>query len=151
MSRSVDLFIACREPLEVVAQTVAKLTKFQVVPGEGESWLVQDGDVHAVLGEHRYPDHAELPLGRYRYALSARVPDTVRPQDSAPAALLRRVAQMLQENCPPWLVLMVLDFQYKDNPTKPGPEVEADRATTADPAANPDPAATPDPAGTAAF
>ena len=169
MSRSVDLFIASPQALGAVAETVGKLTGFRVSPGEGESWVVQDGDVHAVLGEHCYPDDGELPLSRYRYAISARVPDTVRPQDSAPAALLRQVAHKLQgqnlraqnpeaqnpeaqnpeaqnlrADNPPWMVLMVLDLQYKDDPTKPGPKIE--RAPEFEPASEPESASEIEPA-----
>ena len=114
MSRSLDLFIASPDPLETVAQTVAGLTGFQVTPAEAGGWVVQDGEVRAVLGEHRHLGDGELPLGHYGYALSAEVQDTVRPQDSAPAALLRQVAQKLLEKSG-WMTLMVLDLQFREH------------------------------------
>jgi hypothetical protein len=112
MSRSVDLFIACPDPLDGVAQAIATLTGFDVTPDGPGVWIVKDGEVRAVLREHAHPDDTELPLSRYPFAVSAAVPDGVRPQDSAPAALLRQVVHKLQSK-PEWMTLMVLDMQYR--------------------------------------
>lgn len=113
MSRSVDLFIAAPDPLETVAETVAGLTGFSVSPGEPGTWSVRDGDVRAVLGENPHTRDGHPPLGRYAYVLTATVPDGIRPQDSAPAALLRQVAHKLQGKSD-WIMLMVLDLQYRN-------------------------------------
>ena len=127
MPRSVDLFICSPDPLDAVAKTVADLAGFEVTPGESGSWIVRDGSVQAVLDEHRRSDAGELPLSRYPYVMSAEVPDGVRPQDSAPAALLRQVVQKLQAK-PGWMTLMVLDMQYRETPSQEvaaSPEVPA--------------------------
>ena len=75
--------------------------------------MLQEGDVEATLAEHPYCDDGDLPFSRYRFALSARVPNDVRPHDTAEAALLRRVAQQIQQG-PAWPVLLVHDLQYRD-------------------------------------
>ena len=138
MSRSVDLFICNPDPLAAVAQTVASVTGFNVEPGESGVWIVRDGDVTAVLGERRYTDE-ELPLSRYRYAMSAEVNDGVRLQDSPPVALLRRVVEKLQGK-PDWMTLLVLDMQYRGAAAEPptstavaaeGPETPANREVPA--------------------
>ncbi|HEX6394791.1 MAG TPA: hypothetical protein VFZ97_15250 [Acidimicrobiales bacterium] len=112
MSRSVDLFIATPVPLETVAETVAGLTGFSVSPGQPGTWLVRDGDVCAVLSENRHSRDGHPPLDRYAYSLTATAPEGTRPQDSAPAALLRQVGHKLQEKSG-WMMLMVLDLQYR--------------------------------------
>jgi hypothetical protein len=85
------------------------------VEPDGCSWRLTDGEVHAVLSEHRYRDDGDLPLGRYRFALSARLPNDVRPHDTPEATMLRRVAQQIQRG-PGWPVLLVHDLQYRDRP-----------------------------------
>lgn len=117
MPRSVDLFIASQDPLETVAQAVGGIEGVRLTARDG-TWQVQDGEVHAVLGAHVHSSDHEVPLGGYQYVASAEVPDTVRPQDSAQAALLRKVAQRLQDG-PSTLVLMVLDLQYRGNADQP--------------------------------
>jgi hypothetical protein len=123
MSRSVELFICSPDPLDAVARTVASATGFKVDPGESGVWIVRDGEVRAVLGEHRYTDE-ELPLSRYRYAMSAEVNDGIRLQDSPPVALLRRVVETLQGK-PEWMTLLVLDMQYRGAAAKPPPGTAA--------------------------
>jgi hypothetical protein len=86
-----------------------------VVEPDGRSWRLTDGEVHAVLSENRYRDDGDLSLGRYPFALSARVPNDVRPHDTLEASLLRRVAQQIHRG-PGWLVLLVHDLQYRDRP-----------------------------------
>lgn len=115
MSRSVDLFIEADLPLGDLAGAVASQcdVRLSADPDHG-CWVVQDGPVRAVLAPHRYVDDGELPLSRYPYALSARV-GAGRPQDSAEAALLRRIGHRLQESSG-WPVLLVLDLQYRDTP-----------------------------------
>jgi hypothetical protein len=128
MPRSVDLFISSPDPLEAVSQAIAEATGFGVEPASDGSWVVRDREVDAVLSEHGRPDDGELPLSRYPYVLSGTVEDAVRPQDSAPAALLRQVAQKLQEKSG-LMMLMVLDLQYREAPGRrhgaPSPEVPA--------------------------
>jgi hypothetical protein len=118
MPRSVDLFIESQDPLETLAEFVAGIEGVVVTPVEEGRCLVQDGEVRAVLGAHRLAGEGELALGRYRYAASAEVPDTVRPHDSAQAVLLRKVAQRLQEKSSA-TVLMVLDLQYRGKLDQP--------------------------------
>ena len=112
MPRSVDLFIESQDPLETLAESVSGIEGVTVTAVEEGRCLVQDGEVRAVLGVHRLAGEGELALGRYRYAACAEVPDTVRPQDSTQAVLLRKVAQRLQEKSSA-TVLMVLDLQYR--------------------------------------
>ncbi len=76
-------------------------------------WVLEEGDTRATLAEHPYCDDGDLPFTRYRFALSARVSNDVRPHDTAEAALLRRVAQKIQQG-PTWPVLLVHDLQYRE-------------------------------------
>ena len=118
MPRSVDLFIESQDPLDTLTESVAGIEGVVVTPIEEGRYLIQDGEVRAVLGGHRVSGEGEPALGEYRYAASAEVPDTVRPQDSAQAVLLRKVAQRLQEK-PSASVLMVLDLQYRGKLDQP--------------------------------
>jgi hypothetical protein len=143
MSRSVDLFIGGAATLEEVAAAVGGLPDATVTADpERRRWLLQVGDVRAVLGQHPYLDDGDLPFSQYPYALSVRTGDDTRPQDSAGTALLRRVAQHIQGGLT-WPVLLVLDLQYRD----PGPT----RSNGAGPAGPAGPAAAgTSPAGSAA-
>jgi hypothetical protein len=125
MPRSIDLFIASQDALQTVAAAVSETEHVRVAPGDGESWIVEDGDVRVVLRRHDLAGDHDVPLGRYPYVATAEVPDTVRPQDSPPAALLRRVAQQLERE-PSVVALLVLDLQYRaaGGATEP-PEVHA--------------------------
>lgn len=118
MPRSVDLLIESQDPLETLAESVAGIEGVVVTPVDEGRYLVQDGEVRSVLGAHRLSGEGEPSFRRYRYAASGEVPDTVRPQDSAQAVLLRKVAQRLQEKSSA-SVLMVLDLQYRGKLDQP--------------------------------
>jgi hypothetical protein len=114
MSRSVDLFIDADLSLDEVADGVGRQAGSPLsVEPDGRSWRLTNGEVQAVLSEHNYRDDAGLPLSRYRFALSARVPNDVRPHDTLEATVLRRVAQQIHRG-PGWSVLLVHDLQYRD-------------------------------------
>lgn len=114
MSRSVDLFIDADMTLDDFAVALRERLELRLTHDlEQCRWLLSDGDVTAVLHEHPYADDRQLPFTRYRFALSARVPNETRPQDSAQAACLRRVAAKIQQG-PAWPQLLVLDLQFKD-------------------------------------
>lgn len=114
MSRSVDLFIACPEPLEAVAAKIADIAKAVVVAGpDGRRWEIRDAATTATLYEHRYLDDGDLFLSRYQYVLSGRTAAESRPQDTPEAAFLRRVGSALQQ-ATSWPVLLVLDLQYRE-------------------------------------
>jgi hypothetical protein len=121
MSRSVDLFIDTDLSLDELAEGVGRQVGSPLaVEPDGRGWRLSDGEVHAVLSEHRYRDDGDLTLSRYRFALSARLPNDVRPHDTAEAMLLRRVAQQIQRG-PGWPVLLVHDLQYRDQAVGSGP------------------------------
>jgi hypothetical protein len=116
MSRSVDLFIDADAPIDEVAANLGELLGSPLAEGPGpRTWLLQEGTVEAVLTCHPFLDDGELLLSRYRYALSARVPNTVRVQDAPETALLRHVAErVLRGSHLP--ALLVFDLQYRDRP-----------------------------------
>ena len=98
MSRSVDLFIDADLPLDELAGALGRQTGSSLVPEADQArWVLQEGDARATLAEHPYCDDGDLPFSRYRFALSARVSNDVRPHDTAEAALLRRVAHQIQQ------------------------------------------------------
>jgi hypothetical protein len=116
MSRSVDLFIDADIPLDELAGALERHTGTPLVPEPDETrWILEEGDTRATLAEHPYGDDGDLLFTRYRFALSARVANDVRPHDTAEAALLRRVALKIQQG-PTWPVLLVHDLQYRDRP-----------------------------------
>ena len=121
MSRSVDLFIDADLSLDELAGGVGRQVGSPLVlEPDGRCWRLTDGEVHAVLADNRYRDDGDLSLSRYRFALSARLPNDVRPHDTAEASLLRRVAQQIQRG-PGWPVLLVHDLQYRDRLVGAGP------------------------------
>jgi hypothetical protein len=114
MSRSVDLFVGTDLPLHQLAIEMGSHIGCRLVAdAEKPQWTLREGDVAATLAEHPYANDTNLPLTRYRYALSARVANTARPGDTPEAAMLRRVAHKIQQG-PGWPVLLVLDLQYRD-------------------------------------
>jgi hypothetical protein len=119
MSRSIDLFIDAEQPPAEVASAIGRLLGSDPMedPDTG-AWLLSQGDVEASLSEHRYVDQAHLPFTRFRYALSARVPNTVRLQDAPAASLLRQIADLTQRRLG-WPALLVMDLQYRDQPVDP--------------------------------
>jgi hypothetical protein len=120
MSRSVDLFIDADVPLEELAGALGRqLGAPLAIEPDQTAWRLRDGEVEAILAEHPYGDDGELLFTRYRFALSARLANDVRPHDTPEAALLRRIAQKIQQG-PAWPVLLVHDLQYRDNPVGAG-------------------------------
>jgi hypothetical protein len=119
MSRSIDLFIDAAQPPDEVAAALGRLLESNLIedPDTG-AWLLSHGDVQADLTEHRYADDGELTFSRFRYSLSARVPNTVRPQDAPATTLLRRIAGLTQRQLG-WPVLLVIDLQYRDQQAEP--------------------------------
>jgi hypothetical protein len=114
MSRSVDLFIDAGLSLEELAAELGRVlgTPLAAQPDQA-GWLVQQGQVQATLAEHPYGDDGDLLFSHYRFALSARVANEVRPHETAEAAFLRRVALKIQQG-PGWLLLLVHDLQYRE-------------------------------------
>jgi hypothetical protein len=127
MSRSVDLFIDADLSLDELAGALGRQAGAPLVAEPDHvSWRLQDAEVHAILAEHPYGDDGNLLFTRYRFALSARVPNEVRPHDTAEAALLRRTAVKIQQSHPTWPVLLVHDLQYRDHelPSRPAPAAD---------------------------
>ena len=122
MSRSVDLFIDADVSLDELAGALGRQTGAPLVAEpDRASWRLQEGEAHAILAEHPYGDDGDLLFTRYRFALSARVPNEVRPHDTAEAALLRRIALKIQQARAGWPVLLVHDLQYRDQEGPSGP------------------------------
>ena len=122
MSRSVDLFIDADVPLEELASALEHHAGMHLVAEPDQArWVLQEGDTRATLAEHPYGDDGDLLFTRYRFALSARVSNDVRPHDTPEAALLRRIAQKIQQG-PTWPVLLVHDLQYRDRTQEPRSE-----------------------------
>ncbi len=114
MSRSVDLFIDLDPPIESVVERIGRLIPFRLRPGEvPDRWSLDEGEVHAELHAHPYIDDGELMFGRYRWALSCRVGNGVRPADAPETALLRVVSEALQRGG--IAALLVHDLQYRDD------------------------------------
>lgn len=113
MSRSVDLFIDLEPPIDSAAAEIQKLTGFTLESGEMPgTWTLQEGEVHAELHAHPYVDDGDLLLGRYRWALSCRVPSGVRLADAPETTLLRLISEALQKGG--IATLLVHDLQYRD-------------------------------------
>jgi hypothetical protein len=114
MSRSIDLFFDAGPPPDEVATALGRLLGSNLTEDpETGAWLLSRGEVQAHLTEHRYADDGDLPFTRFRYSLSARVANTVRPQDAPATALLREIADLAQHRLG-WPVLLVMDLQYRD-------------------------------------
>jgi hypothetical protein len=114
MSRSVDLFIDADVPLDELAGALGRHAGSSLIPEADQNrWILQEGDSRATLAEHPYADDGDLPFSHYRFALSARVSNDVRPHDTPEAALLRRVARQIQQGST-WPVLLVHDLQYRE-------------------------------------
>jgi hypothetical protein len=114
MSRSVDLFIDADVSLEDLAAALGRLLSTPLVAEpDRPGWVLREEELRAVLAEHPYGDDGDLLFTRYRFALSARVSNDVRPHDAPEAAWLRRVALKIQQG-PTWPVLLVHDLQYRE-------------------------------------
>ncbi|HUJ65739.1 MAG TPA: hypothetical protein VLX59_09395 [Acidimicrobiales bacterium] len=115
MSRSIDLFIDTEQPVNELAGAIGELLAHRLVedPATGV-WSLTDGEVEARLSEHPYVDDGDLPFTRFKYSLSARVANSVRPQDAPATALLRRTAELVQRQLG-LSVLLVMDLQYRDH------------------------------------
>jgi len=133
MSRSIDLFLDTDQPPDEVAGALGRLLDANLTedPNTG-AWLLSQGEVQADLTEHPYADDGDLPFSRFRYSLSARVANTVRPQDAPAAILLRRLADLTQRRLG-WPVLLVMDLQYRDQQTEPSSAAREAGQAGADP------------------
>jgi hypothetical protein len=110
VSRSVDLFVSSDASLEELAAVIADRADLTPDgPADGGGVLLRDGDLSAVLHEHRFQDDGDLVLRPYRYALSLRTTVSGHLGVSEETALLRRVAATLPDHP----VLLVLDLQYR--------------------------------------
>jgi hypothetical protein len=113
MSRSVDLFIDADVSLEEMSEVLGRYLGGPLRPDGDARWVFDQGELRVLLSEHPYRDDGELLFSRYRFALSARVANDGRPQDSPEAGLLRSVAGQIQRG-PAWPFLVVHDLQYRD-------------------------------------
>jgi len=126
VSRSIDLFIRSSKAIDEVVSDVTRLTELTFVPaGTTETWILDEGEVHAELRAHSFVDDGDLLLERYQYALSARVELGVRPADSKEAQILRRVSERLRNGA--MESLLVHDLQYRDGGS--GADAEAPEAS----------------------
>ena len=157
MSRSVDLFIDVAVPIEELAAKLGDLagvTLTRVADAAddaegGEHWVLEDGSVRAVLAAHPYVDDGELVFSHYRYALSARVANSARPQDAPETFLLRRLADKVLHGAG-LPALLVLDLQYRDRGQVAGPNGSgAEFGATAEPDGRPETGAAPERGGAA--
>jgi len=115
MSRTVDLFVDSDQPIERVASQLSELTGSQLVAAPDRSrFEMREGGVSAYLGEHDYMDDDDLPLGEFRYVLSAVVKGACDIDDSPEVACLRRVNSLLREaaHLPS---LLVIDLERPDS------------------------------------
>jgi hypothetical protein len=133
MSRSIDLFIDADQPPDEVAAALGRLVGSTLIedPDTG-AWLLSHADVQADLTEHRYADDGNLPFSHFRYSLSARVANTVRPQDAPATNLLRQIADLTHRRLG-WPVLMVMDLQYRDQQADPSSPVREAGEADVDP------------------
>ena len=121
MSKTVDLFIESDQPIEAVAELLAKETGWPVGPGEAPgTWMLSGPDHRAELHTHRYINDGALAFERYAYALTARVSGT-RLTESPEAAMLRAVADKLRTHRIP--TMLVHDLDYRERDLRPVPEV----------------------------
>ncbi len=110
MSRSVDLFIDANVPLDELAGALGRHTGSSLVPEADQArWVLQEGDIRATLAEHPYGDDGDLPFSRYRFALSARVSNDVRPMTPPKRPCCGGWRQKIQQ-ATAWPVLLVHDF-----------------------------------------
>jgi hypothetical protein len=120
MSRSVDLFIDANVSLEEMSEALGPYLGGPFSPDGGARWVFDQGQLRVLLSAHPYRDDGELLFSRYRFALSARIANDGRPQDSPEAALLRRVAGQIGQG-PAWPSLVVHDLQYRDGAAASAP------------------------------
>jgi hypothetical protein len=111
MSRCIDLFIDAPVGLDELAALLGRLIGIPFVGAvEGSQWVLRDGDVAAVLAEHRFDDDRHLLLKRYRYDLFART-DAHSALDSPETELLRRVFAAIRADGT-YPALLVFDLQH---------------------------------------
>jgi hypothetical protein len=125
MSRSVDLFIDADVSLAEMSGVLGECLGAPLRPEGLSEWVFDQGQVQAKLSEHPYRDDGELLFSRYRFVVSTRVANDVRPQDSPQAALLRQLAHKIQQG-PAWPLLVVHDLQYRDGLPAPAPSVHVE-------------------------
>jgi hypothetical protein len=125
VSRTVDLFIRSGQAAQDLAASLGRLTRLPVKAGEQPgTWLLQQGEVVAVLRQHPYSDDGRLQFSRYPFVLTART-NGERLTESPEAAMLREVADRLREAQVP--TMLVHDLEFRDRDAGPGlPRVAAE-------------------------
>lgn len=121
MSRSIDLFIDAPLDLDQLAEEITRLTGFPFTQVPGTSlYALHNEDVVAELGVHNFVDDRELLFSRYRYVITAAVGSDRSVNDSAQAALLRRMFAALKADRR-YPSLLVFDLQHLMERSGPAP------------------------------
>ena len=99
------------QPLDRFASQLAELTGHPFVPSpDGQLFAMHAGEVTAYLAEHEFLDDDDLPLGEFRYVLSAPVRSAGSLEESAETACLRNVNTLFRSRgTTPSLLVLDLD------------------------------------------
>jgi hypothetical protein len=111
VSRTVDLFLDSDQPLDLFASQLAELTGHQFVPSpDGTHFAMHAGEVTAYLTEHDFLDDEGLPLGEFRYVLSAPIRSAGNIEESTETTCLRSVNTLFRSRgTTPSLLVLDLD------------------------------------------
>lgn len=115
MSRTIDLFIDSDQALGQVAQHIAELAEVVAEPSpDGCRYVLWQGAMSAHLSEHDFVDDDDLPLGDYRYVVSAVVRSPGGIDDSTELSYLRAINRQLRQEGV-WPSLLVIDLERPDD------------------------------------
>lgn len=136
MSKTVDLFIRSDQPVEAVADLLARATGWTVEPADRPgTWSVAGDGQSALLHAHGYANDGPLRFGTYPYVLTATATGT-RLTESPETVMMRMAADRLREHRV--ATMLVHDLEYRDRQD----DAEAAVAGSEDP-----PYGEPDPSG----